>query len=184
MLQKYILTSKFQLSLQRPLHFLVQLPFRRLVRNRNHQFAPHLSLTVTVFIHRKSQLMDNFNRKRSSLRRNAFTGNNFPSETTFSKFVEGVLNKLCYFAVSPHSIRKLKDGTYSIVSSSMGAQFCFYFILANSLLKVIYITYLCQTQFSSMEFLDKMSVALYFLVFGIMTISYSIWFLRYPLFGK
>lgn len=106
------------------------------------------------------------------------TGNKY-----FSSFQHSMLNSLSYIGLSRFIIQRYKSNAYYIQSSSIIPKTSFYFLTGNTLVKLLYIIYLTIWKSVEMEFLDKMTLALYFLLFGIMGWSFAFWLRKYPTYG-
>lgn len=107
------------------------------------------------------------------------TGNKY-----FSSFQHSMLNSISYTGLSRFFIKRSKSSIYTIHHTTSIPRNCFYFLTGNTIIKVFYIIYLTIWKSAEMEFLDKIALALYFLLFGIMGMSLLIFWLRkYPLYG-
>ncbi len=114
-----------------------------------------------------------------SISQRSKTGNKY-----FSSFQYFMLNSTSYIGLSRFFVKRSKSSLYTIQQSTIIPQTLFYFLTGNSLIKLLYIIYLTIWKSAEMEFLDKITLALYFLLFGIMGLSFTFWLRKYPFYGK
>ncbi|CAL8076341.1 unnamed protein product [Orchesella dallaii] len=100
----------------------------------------------------------------------------------FSEFQWETLNYLAYFATTTNQIEKLKSGKYVPKSIPELALWFYRISIVNAMVKTVFIALLVTDYYGPILFEDKIVALDYLLIICLVTITWSMYFNRYPLY--